>query len=176
MPIQPFNIQGDYQTIPDVEDVSPVDGSISKRAQKTNKYFLCGMCFVVLAVLLICTVVIYGSSEGAELEVYQTSKSTQGYQQQGLKRLYLADLHTKGSGVKVKKLAFGNTQCQSESDDGPDGEVSCSGLDKPALVTVNSDVKFQTVLGFGGAFTEATALNFYALPTHIQVLCYMYVF
>ena len=37
-----------------------------------------------------------------------------------------------------------------------------------AFIDVDSSKKFQKILGFGGAFTEASAYNFYRLPKSMQ--------
>ncbi|KAJ1438750.1 O-glycosyl hydrolase family 30-domain-containing protein [Ochromonadaceae sp. CCMP2298] len=152
MPIQPFSLQRDYQPIPDEEDVTPVGRSISNRAKKSGKYVGYAICFVIMAAFLTTMAVVYGPPSTPELAVYQTAKADGG---QGLQQLHLSDMPD----LKLKKLAFGNTECQTGT---------CTGMDAPAIVTVKSSVRFQTVLGFGGAFTEATALNFYKLPSSVQ--------
>mmetsp|Transcript_14230 Transcript_14230/g.31934 ORF Transcript_14230/g.31934 Transcript_14230/m.31934 type:complete len:84 (+) Transcript_14230:2-253(+) len=63
---------------------------------------------------------------------------------------------------------FGNTHCGTADSTGQ-ASFSCSGFaNTPAVITVDHGVQFQTILGFGGAFTEATALNFYRLPATVQ--------
>jgi glucosylceramidase len=40
--------------------------------------------------------------------------------------------------------------------------------DTPSRIRVDSSITYQPILGFGGAFTEASAHNFYKLPSSVR--------
>ena len=65
----------------------------------------------------------------------------------------------RGFDIPAKPLGFGNIDCDA------DPSNRCG---KAARVTVNSEKMYQLIIGFGGAFTEASAFNFYMLPQELQ--------
>ena len=65
-------------------------------------------------------------------------------------------------GFGITKLSFGNIDCGSKLE--KDGLCSPLGTGPIAKISINSNTKYQKVIGFGGAFTEAAAFNFYRLP------------
>jgi O-glycosyl hydrolase len=158
MPIQPLNVSR-YNAIPDVEDVSPVHGSIAKKEKRIYK---------IIAILL-GGVVIYGalrlvgvkiptpfSSYGAKVLVYQTSM----FEGDRLRMLNTREMQ--GRGFKVgSSLDFGNVKYTAE-------ELTSPPTSAPSVLTIDSKKTFQDVIGFGGAFTEAAAVNFFKLPQDVQ--------
>jgi glucosylceramidase len=63
-------------------------------------------------------------------------------------------------------LDFGNIDCGTNN--GQQGlRNQCSGVDGAQVIIQHSN-RYQKVLGFGGAFTEASAHNFFQLPKDIQ--------
>jgi glucosylceramidase len=67
----------------------------------------------------------------------------------------------------ITSLTFGNVICTTTSDL-PSDETCSSSTDSPAKIYINSKKTFQSILGFGGAFTETAAYNFYKLPQKVQ--------
>lgn len=65
----------------------------------------------------------------------------------------------RGFNIPEKPLGFGNIDCNTDT------TSSCANA---AKVTVNSERMHQLILGFGGAFTEASAFNFFRLPKELQ--------
>jgi hypothetical protein len=95
------------------------------------------------------------------LKIYQTSFSNNDR----LKLLNAEDMSERG--FSTDKLSFGNVHC-SGSGTTATSEKCTSSTNNPATVYVNSDKTFQTIVGFGGAFTEAAAYNFFKLPEFAQ--------
>lgn len=152
MPIQPMGVNS-YSQIPDEEDVTPIDGSIAKKAQRSFKL----VAFIVF-LFLVVIVALVGLWEYdlavRGVEVYQTSMSSS----EGLLRIGTADFNKMDA--KVRKVDFGNTRCKS---------TACTNMpSNTAKLVVDSKKPFQEILGFGGAFTEAVAHNFYQLPSEVQ--------
>jgi len=69
-------------------------------------------------------------------------------------------------GFGITKLSFGNVDCSSKLE--KDGLCSPLGTGPIAKISINSNKKYQKVIGFGGAFTEAAAFNFYRLSKEVQ--------
>jgi O-glycosyl hydrolase len=145
MPIQPLNI-AKYNQIPEVEDVTPLDRSIAKKEQKS---------FKAIAVVLACAVIVaallffgwkVSSNWRNPVRVIQTSMITGDR----LKELGTNEFESRG--FPVKSMTFG-------SDEDHTGK---------AKVVVDSAKAFQEIIGFGGAFTEAAAYNFYKLPKSVR--------
>lgn len=70
------------------------------------------------------------------------------------------------NGDQLQSISFGNTNCELNA---ASGTFVCSNLKNiPAIITFESSKVYQEIVGFGGAFTEATAINFYKLPEDVQ--------
>jgi hypothetical protein len=163
MPIQPLNVSsGNYNQIPDAEDVTPIDNSIAKKVQRSFKVLVVviGFC-VVIASILTFAMRFTASVLKEPVRIYQTSMENGDR----LKLLSANDLASRG--FTVESIAFGNVKCSKDSASASD-EVCTSTTPNPAVVNVKSEQKFQKIVGFGGAFTEAAAYNFYKLPSTVQ--------
>jgi len=147
-----MNITNLYEMIPD-EDVTPMPRLITNKMKKSTKYrilMLAAIAFV-LAIFVILAWRSYMSYTHA-VRIYQTSmeQPTKGMLPVDIKSL--PRLVSKG----ISRLSFRN--------------IKCDDLECPlnARLRVDSSRIYQEVIGFGGAFTEATAVNFFKLPSHIQ--------
>lgn len=69
-------------------------------------------------------------------------------------------------GIQAGKDADSDSDSGSGSGSGDD-QALCPGKGWGTVV-VDSEQKLQTVVGFGGAFTDASTINFYKLPAHVQ--------
>ena len=154
-----------YQPIPDIEeDVTPAaEGSISsitKRARKSFNIIFLTLC--AIAVILIAFVFGYKIKSEfftEKVKIYQSSQSLD----HSIKEITADDMQKMG--FHIGSFAFGNAQCQL-----PDQKAgSCTPPSrKTSKIHIDSTKIYQTIIGFGGAFTEASAHNFYKLPTAIQ--------
>lgn len=157
MPIQPMSING-YTQIPDDEDVTPVDKDIRKMEKKNTKsvrIILLIVVFVLIFAAAIFTGVQYVvSAIRKEVTIYQTSMDQLNL---GMIKISADTMKETLNGV-IDGLTFDNIQCNSDAD-------KCS---FSAKLYVNRDIHYQKIIGFGGAFTESSAHNFYKLPVHIQ--------
>jgi hypothetical protein len=161
MPIQPLNVSsGNYNQIPDAEDVTPIDNSIAKKVQRSFKVLVVviGFC-IVIASILTFAIRFTASVLKEPVRIYQTSMENGDR----LQLLTASDLTTRG--FTVESIAFGNVKCTKDS---ASNEVCTSTTPNPAVVNVKSEQRFQKIVGFGGAFTEAAAYNFYKLPSTVQ--------
>eukprot|EP01035_Chromulina_nebulosa_P056291 gene56291-77156_t len=158
--LQPMSIGGKYDQIPDEEDVTPLAStSTDVRQAKSSKYWAI---FAVL--LIIVSIVTYMALNIAKkvvvkpVAIYQTTMLQKNTR---LSLMTASDLSN--IGLNVDSITFGNTDCKTSKDD-------CSRNSKSALSSlyIDSSVKYQTIIGFGGAFTEATALNFNKVPVDVQ--------
>ena len=149
------------------EDVSPTERPIATVQKKAFKYAaVAGGGLIVLALFLFLSMRAATVLLMPSITVVQTSL------------LHLEDrlsvLDTEGMkerGFDTGLLAFGNTECNKlmkaiklETF----GYCKPPPLEETSTVSVDSDVKYQEILGFGGAFTEAASINFYKLPKAIQ--------
>jgi glucosylceramidase len=74
-----------------------------------------------------------------------------------MRQLFAAD-------IGLGKINFGNIQCDQNSV----GYACANAASPSASIEIQSSRKYQKILGFGGAFTEASAVNFYKLPAAAQ--------
>eukprot|EP01038_Epipyxis_sp_PR26KG_P015082 gene15082-20294_t len=152
MPIQPLNLSS-YNSIPDEEDVTPIDGTIAKQAKKSSKTFIIFIGLIVLAILAIAFLGIkYETNDLYSIKLYQTSmgKSNQMMHSVEMNELYGLGLsQTDHSRLEFKK-------------------ANTNGFTSYSTATVDSSKKYQKIIGFGGAFTESAAYNFFKLPFKIQ--------
>ena len=159
MPIRAADGSGGYQSVPvQDEDVTPIDHSIAKRAQTSFNYFVGASLLIIIAVVAV--VLWYHHDNSAQVSVYQTSPRSLS-----MKQVLPQDVRA-APGVEVATLSFGNTQCEPGADI---GEILCTNMDSsPSIITIDESSTYQSILGFGGAFTEASAVNFYKLPVEVQ--------
>lgn len=153
-----------YQPIPDIEDVTPAtEGSISsitKRARKSFNIIFLTLC--AIAVVLI--VLFFGYKIKSEfftkkVKLYQSSQSL-GH---SLKEIDAEEMNKMG--FHIGSFGFGNAQCQLI--DQKAGTCNPPNR-KTSKIHIDSTKVYQTIIGFGGAFTEASAHNFFKLPPAIQ--------
>ena len=161
MPIQPLNVSsGQYNPIPDAEDVTPLDNSIAKKFKRSFKAIavIVGCCAIVASIMVVA-VKITTSKSRIPLRVFQTSMG----QGDRISQLTADDFAARG--FPVESLEFGNVKCYKDSDE---NEICSSTTTNPSTLFVDATKKFQKIVGFGGAFTEAAAYNFYKLPPAVQ--------
>ena len=174
-----------YRTISDVDDVDDVDGRdsnnmdhlvmdvddpeglISRQEKKGYKNVAMwgGICIVMGVVLLFSgrvAIEIFMPS----IKIYQTSLLWES------DRLTLLDSAAmRERGFDVGDVAFGNTDCNKlmKMLNTVQGQKCSPPKDEDAAhIYVNRTRTYQSIIGFGGAFTEAAATNFYSLPPPIQ--------
>lgn len=182
MPIAPLSINR-YQEVPEYEDVTRVDDSIDKKAKKSLKYaaVACGCCIVTTLITLL-SIRVSISIMMPPIEIYQTSMYGAGPSHipgDRLNSLEAYDLHVRGFNVGL--LAFGNTECSKLlkvinagngiiQGQGFAGSDTCTPphAEDVASIRVDSSIKYQEIIGFGGAFTESAANNFFKLPPEKQ--------
>lgn len=146
MPIQPANggrLQ--YMQINDVEDVTPIanTNSFTQQLGITRKQLLAWGAAGVALTVVVFLAYLGVRDEAANMIVYQTSLGNTG------------GLHVMSSGVS----------CIG----GKASSESCSKVVRnSAVVKIDTDLRFQTIIGFGGAFTESAAVNFYKLPKDVR--------
>jgi hypothetical protein len=147
MPIQPYSSNKGYQQIPDVEDVSPIDGSTPRATQKSTRFNYIVVSLILLAIMFAAYFILHYNTNGLEdIKIYETSMSKPG----GLRLLSSTDLRSYGT--NLKNIKFGNTVCF---------EDKCSDIKpSPSKLSVDSTKKFQKIIGFGGAFTGLFILCF----------------
>lgn len=161
MTLQPFSIAGNkYQEIPDVEDVTPVDGQAYQQKNRSKNVII----IIIITTLIAIAATIYAeyfpSASKSRVNIIQTSENSFG------DRFFLLDpLSLLQRGFYFDKLDFGNSGCMRHESD---FSVDCDKEYKLSRIVVDSGKTFQETIGFGGAFTEASAFNFYNLPIHVQ--------
>lgn len=147
-----MNITNQYEIIPD-EDVTPMPRLITNKMKKSTKYRILTLTAIafVLAIFVILAWQSYMSYEHT-VRIYQTSMD------QPIKGMLPVDISSLSSLVSdgINRLSFRNIKCD---------DVQCP---LNARLHVDSSKTYQKVIGFGGAFTEATSINFFKLPQHIQ--------
>lgn len=165
MPLLPLS-STKYAPIPETEDVTPVGRDLpSVYPDKSRKLFY----FVIIfAILLIPFVMIYEelhqSMKGDVIMAFQTSKQTfetQTLFDQIMHPMKSADISRYWIEKGLPSFSFGNMR-EFTSEEINSAVVNSAG------VTVTKSVVGQEVIGFGGAFTESAAVNFYKLPGDIR--------
>jgi hypothetical protein len=143
MPIQPLSINS-YNAVPDEdEDVSIVDGTNRRKIGKRYKY---ASLFLILIIAIVF--VMYFSAQYP----HPLMKSVKLYQTTFPKPFGIQEVNVDGLatiGTKVTFINFGNTKCSEKI-----SHLECSLLSEtPAKLSINSNIKYQSIIGFGGAFT-----------------------
>jgi glucosylceramidase len=156
-------MQTRYQSIPESDE----DFGSPSQPQKHRSSFSCivfslvVVAFVALAVAAATLVTFVkpppqvAVSSKSPISVYQTS-SDHG------DRMTLIDaavMLQRGLDIPNEPLAFGNIDCHN------DPAHRCKGA---ARIVVSSAREYQLIVGFGGAFTEASAINYHMLPEDVQ--------
>lgn len=154
MPIKPTH---EYSRIPDNEDVTPLDSNIVKRAKKKEKSV---KYVTMVGTLLVAFVIIsflgyhYVVQTGSTAVVYQTTSETFG-------TIASAPFDQFVSPDAI--LTFSSISITDDCD------VKCQFKKlSSSKMYVDNSVLYQKIVGFGGAFTESTAYNFYKLPESVQ--------
>jgi hypothetical protein len=150
MTIKPLHNINEYQSLSSRDDdVTPVDRFIAKRAERSFKFVTAGA--VTLAMIVAAVVLTIRKNSMDTVHIYQTAMAGSS----GMKEI--------SSGL----LQFGNVRCAFNEET---NSYSCPNLygRPPGFVEIDTNSTYQVIQGFGGAFTEATALNFYKLPRSVQ--------
>ena len=158
MPIQPMSIN--YNPIPDIEDVNSVDGSLNQKAKSSHRSFgiVCA-CVVAMSVLAWCYLYLPKPVSPRSPDLFQTSINNGDY----ISTLDASELFRRG--FKIGSFNFGNRDCTPDAIQ----EGKCVDLiSPPSKIFIDTSTTFQSIIGFGGAFTEAAANNFYKLPSSAQ--------
>lgn len=144
------------------EDVTPVDGSISKAASRPAKAIavIGGGCLLLAIITIAYSAWRYSYMQHHSVLLYQTSRS------KGDRMTLLNEQGLQARGFGINKLSFGNVDCSKKLQE--DGLCSPLGTGPVAKISVNSNKKYQKIIGFGGSFTEAAAYNFYRFPKLVQ--------
>ena len=141
-----------YEMIPD-EDVTPMSRLITNKMKKSTKYRIL-MFTAIVFVLAIFAILAWRSYMSYEhtVRIYQT------FMEQPTKGMLPVDMNSmpRLDSDGISRLSFGNIKCD---------DVQCP---LNARLYVDSSKTYQEVIGFGGAFTEATAINYSKLPQHIK--------
>lgn len=169
MPIKAFNTS-QYEQVPD-EDVTPINYNISRMVRRNDKTFRTVVA-VTIGVLVIVGVAFTGYylfdlSYENDIVIYETAAGPEFTS--GLDVINLRDL--KKTVPLLRSLTFGNNICDNEEKNGNDGSENptlCTVLNGMGYIAINPDVEYQEILGFGGAFTEASAYHFYKLSPVLQ--------
>lgn len=176
MPIQPMSIN-DYSKIPDAEDVTRLDNSI-KKTKKSSKWIFAGVILIV-TLYLIYHFNVHPSSiitPVKTVKIYSTSQA-RIKKHGGLNRIDLDEINEIDKS-DLRSVSFGNGKdCNSQGHliaiqvPGSPSVVEVCSNDAsftPAIMSISGSKKYQKIVGFGGAFTEASANNFYMLPKESQ--------
>jgi glucosylceramidase len=168
-------VRGSYQSVPedadtldklqmDIDDPEP---TILRQEKKGTRHFAFwgGTCIVLTFLLLIsgrAAIQIFMPS----ISIYQTSLLWKGD-----RMTYLDSAAMRDRGFDVGAISFGNTDCSKvlEAINTVQGYVCRPPSDgQAAHLTVDKTKRYQEIIGFGGAFTETAAVNFYKLPADVQ--------
>lgn len=176
MPINPFNLQrSGYQEIPDntgiVEDVTPLDGNeqiehsslgaIAKTAKSSMR--------ATLVIAITCTIIALASFYGGYFSKQQKSTVLlfQTAEDSKDRMSLLNENEMSNRGFPMNFLGFGNSKCKHPFYFG-NPIPSCFDTNNIARVNIDTSKTYQSIIGFGGAFTEASAYNFFKLPLKVQ--------
>jgi glucosylceramidase len=149
------------------EDVSPTERPIAVTTRKaySRVAVVGGGCIVFILFLLL-------SMRVAQVVLMPAIVVMQTSLLHDEDRLSLFDAKTMATrGFDVGLLAFGNTECSKlmkAIEIETMHQCNPPQVEDTSLITVDRDKRFQKVLGFGGAFTEAAAINFFKLPEEVQ--------
>jgi O-glycosyl hydrolase len=156
MPIKAFNTS-QYEQVPD-EDVTPVNYNLSRLVQRNEKTF---RTVVAVTIGVLCVVGIaftgyyfFDISNTKDVVIFETAAGEQF--SGGLNTVTIQ--HIRNTIPSLGTLKFGNTR----------GDNYVEASDGTARIVVDGDTLFQEIIGFGGAFTEASAYNFFKLPSLLQ--------
>eukprot|EP01040_Poterioochromonas_malhamensis_P022036 gene22036-26712_t len=162
MPIKAFNTSL-YEQVPD-EDVTPINYNLSRLVRRNEKTFRTVVAIIV-GVLFVVAVSYTGYYflEYRDLDdvvIYETAAGQDFLG--GLNQVTLAQVRK--TLPSLHSLSFGNADCGETS-----LQASCQASEQTTgSISVDSDTEYQEIVGFGGAFTEATAYHFFKLPPLLQ--------
>lgn len=150
-----------YEAIPEVDEERI---RVPVPARKSSLCFISSL--IVLTVVGILATAVYTTLSirpalpttlsASPITIYQTSKHFEDRMSPLTAEMLLK------RGLKLnpsQPLAFDNIDCKAD----PSGVCSSA-----AKVTLNAGKIHQLIIGFGGALTEAAAINFYKLPVDVQ--------
>lgn len=149
------------------EDVTPTERPIAVVTKKAYKYVaVVGGSLIVLGLFLFLSMRVATVVLMPAITVFQTSLLHMDDRLSPLDTQAMAD-----RGFDVGLLAFGNTECNKLMK-AITFEIrqECRPPlpEETSKVTVDRGSKYQQIIGFGGAFTEAASINFYNLPEELQ--------
>lgn len=165
MPIAPMKPM--YIQVPEIEDVTPVETPVAKQEGRPMRIIMVIVGCCCMAGILLMLGIQYRQEKAHSVSIYQSSMIFGD-------RLTLLDnqvLETRGllSHASGGQATFGNgisSNCpatDAERDDCERGEKH-----SVAQITISRSKTFQKIIGFGGAFTESSAYNFFKLPPAVQ--------
>lgn len=164
MPIQPMNLSG-YQQVPDVEDVTPISSAaINAQARKNSKTMrVIKVIGIAMASILFISSIgyyLFAYEPARSVYIYETSSEEHRVTMGGMKLVDIASMQKVLP--SLDKLEFGNINC--------DGSMNADKRCSPQFgkIIVDSSVEYQKIVGFGGAFTEASAINYYKLRKDLR--------
>lgn len=155
-----------YHPIPGEDGLSSNDigngasssGRFANRARNESLYIAALKSAIILAasILIVVNIAYYVTKHDnrKELFIYETTAQLPAT---GLERVDVASL--KQYIPNIRKLEFGNQYCGSHG-------LEC--IPQHGKIEIDSTVKYQTILGFGGAFTEVSADSYFKLPLALQ--------
>ena len=136
MPVQPMSIS--YDPIPDVEDVTPVDGTIERKEKRSYKFVAIGLACCLLVALFVLFGYKIKKALDTPLQIYQTCPSKGD-------AMRLLDTHdVLERGFQVGNLEFGNAQCSSKDEK---QKLCIPPTYKTSKIIVDSSTTFQKILG-----------------------------
>ena len=162
MTIQPFSVNS-YSEIPDNEDVTPIDGAIAKRTKKSLKYLIVSIAIMVVVIGSLTYTGYFAFHLIKYVQIFETSPKSMK-----MNELTLKDF--KSNGFSLNYVGFSNNFIVDYNDNNKNKIKSnlISNTDTYSKIVINSNLKYQKILGFGGAITEASAHNYYKLPKNKQ--------
>ncbi|RYG68933.1 hypothetical protein EON64_03985, partial [archaeon] len=144
------SLSNTYSRIPDEEDVTPLDrpDRLMLFRKRSQKHCLMLMFLSAFSIILLCIWRLASLHNDPVHVVYTSVDKLSGFH-----TLTLDEVQT--SLPQIQSLSFGNVGCKFNQ---------CASLgESTGHVFVDSTLRYQKLLGFGGAFTEASAHNFYKL-------------
>jgi len=144
-----------YQAIPDS------DGNRSPPARSYSRWLLAIILLVSTVVVSLCIFMIAGMiyPNKGDHKIVVTVIQTSHFHGDRLTQMNAVEMTNRG--FDVDSLSFGNLKPCS-------GVDACKELEDVSKIWIDAEIKHQSILGFGGAFTEASAYNYFLLPEHVR--------
>ena len=143
------------------DDVTSLNKAGStKKSTKINSFIIFASSLVIITLIAALTWK-YDTLNVIEnpISLYQTSPA------QSLSMTPLTTERVKELGFVIGALNFGNAKCTTAQQQ----ESKCiPPTRRTSKIRIDSLTKYQNIVGFGGAFTQASAFNFYKLPKEVR--------